>query len=95
MRYRYKRPFHMSDCVPVSENKKQEDERVNDRNERREIQRRIRELKQLGFPKDQAIERLYSDFPDSEYKGFFESWIENTYGKEQKSGTNREDLSGR
>ena len=79
MRYRYSRPFHMSDYIPVAKNEKVDLERITDREERRSIQLRIRELKKLGFPEDQALERIYTEFSDSDKKGFFKTWVENVY----------------
>ena len=55
-----------------------------DTSDRMEIQRRIRELKKMGFPKDEAIKRIKTEFADCKYTSFFESWVENVYKKDRE-----------
>ena len=50
-----------------------------DTEKRKEIHLRIKKLKQLGFPKEEALKRIAREYADSEYIGFFESWINNAY----------------
>ena len=61
----------------------------NDSNKRLKIHDRIRELKFKGFPQEEALARLHSEFPNSEYKGFFKSWIENVYKEKPKKNLNK------
>ena len=55
-----------------------------DSRKRIEIHSRIYELKDKGFPKEEALKRITTEFPNSEFEGFFESWIENIYKKNKK-----------
>lgn len=59
-------------------------EMSNDTKERMRIQQRIQKLKELGFPKEEAVKRLSAEFADSRYKNFFKSWVENAYAKKIK-----------
>ena len=63
--------------------KKTAREREDDSESRKKIQGRIKELKDRGYPKEEAIKRLKRDFPNSPYNGFFETWIENAYAVKQ------------
>ena len=64
-------------------NKSTEQERKADSNNRSLIQIRIRELKDEGCSKEDALKRLKTEFSDSKYIGFFEGWIENAYSKKR------------
>ncbi len=68
-------------------NRETRQERRVDSNNRTTIQCRIRELKDLGFPKEEVLIRLESEFPNSQYSGYFESWIENAYTEKKGQRT--------
>ena len=78
-----------TDRLPLYEeterNKKKRKKNEEDKDNRMAIQERIRELKKLGFPKEEALIRMNAEFPDSEYKGFFSAWIDNVYKDKNKS----------
>ena len=83
MRYWYKRmPERYGDDLSIDKlegNKQTEQERISDTDERKRIQTVIRRMKKFGCSEKETLERLYSDFPKSEYKGFFEGWVKNVY----------------
>lgn len=83
-RQRYSRRLSTTDFIYDDLNKGSREnertaERAADTSERKAIQLRIRELKDSGFPIEEAIKRLEAEFPNSEYKGFFKGWVENAY----------------
>jgi len=53
--------------------------RAKDTEKRMEIQARIRQLKDQGFPIEETLTRIRKEFPNTQYEGFFNSWIENAY----------------
>ena len=57
-------------------------------NRSREIQNRIIELYKLGFPQEQALIRLFSEYSNSKLVDFFEKWVEKGY-KEQSEKEKR------
>lgn len=75
---------------------KEENRKVNkeDTEIRSLIQKRISDLLQLGFPKDQIVIRLKNEFPNSKYEEFFEGWVEHKLNKMRKDDIkiNRDDL---
>lgn len=70
-------------------NRDTQQERIADSNNRSTIQSRIRELKELGFPKEEALKRLESEFPNSQYSGYFTSWVDNAYTEKKGQRTFR------
>ena len=92
MRYRYKRELkttdYMYETLSNDEDLEKRREIQEDSDMRMEIQGRIRELKKLGYPKEEALKRLNSEFPDSQFKNFFQSWIENVYKAKNKTTFN-------
>ena len=66
--------------------KRTKEKNKKDTNERQEIQQRIRDLYELGFPQEEALIKIISEFEDSKYRGFFKGWIENAYMQMAKKG---------
>ena len=50
-----------------------------DSSDRVQIQEKIIELVNLGFPKDQILIRIKKEFPNSKHEEFFEPWVEHHY----------------
>ena len=50
-----------------------------DSDKRWQIQVLIKKLKSEGFTESETLEKVYSAFPDSEYRNFFRGWVENAY----------------
>ncbi len=57
-----------------------------DNDKRKEIQMKIRALKDEGYTETETLEKLYSIFPDSEYRNFFRGWVENVYKVKPNKG---------
>ncbi|MBR3162857.1 MAG: hypothetical protein IKF17_01985 [Clostridia bacterium] len=92
MRYRYRRDIHTTDLYTddiareeTPRNKATAKTRKDDTNDRKKIHNMIKELKDLGYPKEEALKKLLSEFPNSRFQGFFEGWIENMYKEKKKS----------
>ena len=99
MRYRYDRGLHTTDYFyddllieQTKRDKRTQKMRDNDTNERKSIQNRIKELKELGFPKEEALKRLKTEFSESQYMGFFEGWIDNAYKTKRGQKTMRKKI---
>ena len=78
MKY-YTTDFIREELTDTKTNIKKKKKNAKEADIRKKIHGRIREMKDLGFPKDQALERLNSEFPNSEFSGFFEGWINHVY----------------
>lgn len=89
--------FHYSDTFPISsESKRSKRKTVKNKADgeyRKKIQNRIRELNKLGFPQEEALIRINSEFSNSKYKEFFQGWVENAYihiARKKRARENRE-----
>ena len=79
-----------SSRLPIYEdsktNKRKRAENKSDVEHRKEIQKRIRELKKLGYPKEETLIKISSEYSDSKYRGFFMGWVENAYKEKKNRG---------
>ena len=53
-------------------------------NRAREIKDRIKELIKLGFPQEEILVRINSEYSNSKLKDFFKKWIEKAYNDQSK-----------